>query len=324
MGTKVIFDNTCCSSCNTNPITTENIETNYNAMSDKFLMPIENNYNLLLKIPFNEYVKVLLSFSQSGPFSMNTNINKNNNTLTAITFQMLDEPITEEVFNNFLTNKIISNDLLYNYTLENDKQTLTLFKDLLIETYRDFRKNFSIYSEDKYNIVRKYHLLALGMVYCSGKIKDKTELIFKLFKSSSSTITMNNRGNNCLYRSQDLNRFMLSCFLFPSCCQVFARMRMAMKYPFLGDISKEDMLSILDAFELSDLERLVKIVNGVLFKEKSCLNMKEFSDVVKDNKMEWMFCPSGIRFNLEKFNDVKDRSAFIPADAETKSESERS
>ena len=179
MGTKVIFDNTCCSSCNTNQITTENIETNYNAMSDKFLMPIENNYNLLLKIPFTEYVKVLLSFSQSGPFSMNPNINKNNNTLTAITFQMLDEPITEEVFNNFLTNKIISNDLLYNYTLENDKQTLTLFKDLLIETYRDFRKNFSIYSEDKYNIVRKYHLLALGMVYCSGKIKDKTELIFK-------------------------------------------------------------------------------------------------------------------------------------------------
>ena len=315
MGTKVIFDNTCCSSCNTKPIATEEVDTNYNAMSDKFLMPIENSYNLLLKIPFNEYLKVLLSFSQSGPFSMSPNSGKSSAS-AAITFQMLDEPISEEVFKNFLTSRIVSNDLLYNYTLENDKQTITLFKDLLVETYRDFRKNFSIYSEDKYNIVRKYHLLALGMVYCSGKVKDKTELIFKLFKSSSNP--------NCLYRSQDLNRFMLSCFLFPSCCQVFARMRMAMKYPFLGDISKEDMLSILDAFELSDLERLVKIVNGVLFKQKSCLTTKELLDVVQDNKMEWMFCPSGIRFNLEKFNDVKDRSAFIPADAETKSDSEKS
>ena len=131
-------------------------------------------------------------------------------------------------------------------------------------------------------------------------------------------------SNNNFHKSQELNRFMLSCFLIPSCCQVFVRMKMAMKYPFLGDISKEDMLSILDAFELNDLERLVGIVNGMFFKEKNFITYKEYTEVFQNNKLEWMFCPSGIRYNLEKFNDVKDRSAFIPVEEETKSESSRS
>lgn len=314
MGTQTIITNNCCVSCNNAPIEKENFNINYNAMSDKFLMPIENTYNLLLKIPFDEYVKALISFSQSGPLSMNPNANRNNKQKNIISFEMLDEPVNEEVFNNFISNKLIANDVLYNFTLENDRQTITIFKDLLIETYRDFKKNFSIYSEDKYNIVRKYHLLSIGIVYCTGKIKDKMEMIFKIFKNS----------NNNFHKSQELNRFMLSCFLIPSCCQVFVRMKMAMKYPFLGDISKEDMLSILDAFELNDLERLVGIVNGMFFKEKNFITYKEYTEVFQNNKLEWMFCPSGIRYNLEKFNDVKDRSAFIPVEEETKSESSRS
>ena len=314
MGNQNLFETSCCVSCRNTPIETENVNTNYNAMSDKFLMPIENSYNLLLKIPFSEYVKVLLSFSQCGPLSMNTNTNTNNNNSgnNNISFAMLDEPINDDVFNNFISNKIIANDVLYNFTLENDHQTITIFKDLLIETYRDFKKNFAIYSEDKYNITRKYHLLALGVVYCSGKLKDKIDFIFKLFKNS----------NNNFHKSQELNRFMLSCFLLPSCCQVFARMKMAMKYPFLGDISKEDMLSILDAFELSDLERLVGIVNGMFFKEKNFINYNEYIEVFQFNKLEWMLCPSGIRFNLEKFNDVKNNSKSIThSNDETKSES---
>lgn len=312
MGNQNLFETSCCVSCRNTPIETENVNTNYNAMSDKFLMPIENSYNLLLKIPFSEYVKVLLSFSQCGPLSMNTNSHNNNSVNNNISFAMLDEPINDDVFNNFISNKIIANDVLYNFTLENDHQTITIFKDLLIETYRDFKKNFAIYSEDKYNITRKYHLLALGVVYCSGKLKDKIDFIFKLFKNS----------NHNFHKSQELNRFMLSCFLLPSCCQVFARMKMAMKYPFLGDISKEDMLSILDAFELSDLERLVGIVNGMFFKEKNFINYNEYIEIFQCNKLEWMLCPSGIRFNLEKFNDVKNNAKSIThSNDETKSES---
>ena len=97
---------------------------------------------------------------------------------------------------------------------------------------------------------------------------------------------------------------------------------MAMKYPFLGDISKEDMLSILDAFELSDLERLVGIVNGMFFKEKNFINYNEYIEIFQCNKLEWMLCPSGIRFNLEKFNDVKNNAKSIThSNDETKSES---
>ena len=311
MGNQTILENSCCVSCRNTPIETEHVNTNYNAMSDKFLMTIENSYNLLLKIPFNEYAKVLLSFSQSGPLSTSSNSTPNNKSANNVSFAMLDEPISDDVFQHFISNKIIANDVLYNFTLENDHQTIMIFKDLLIETYRDFKKNFAIYSEDKYNITRKYHLLALGIVYCSGRVRDKVDFIFKLFKNS----------NNNFHKSQELNRFMLSCFLLPSCCQVFARMKMAMKYPFLGDISKEDMLSILDAFELSDLERLVGIVNGMLFKEKNFVNYNEYIEVFQYNKLEWMLCPSGIRFNLEKFNDVKNNSKLIHSNDETKSES---
>ena len=76
--------------------------------------------------------------------------------------------------------------------------------------------------------------------------------------------------NNCI------DKFLICLFLIPSCCQVNLRMKLAVRYPFLGDISKEDMISILDAFELVDIERLVGICNKTFFKEKKELTHDEF------------------------------------------------
>ncbi len=82
-------------------------------------------------------------------------------------------------------------------------------------------------------------------------------------------------------------------------------MKLAVKYPSLGDISKQDMISILDAFELVDIERLVGICNKSFFKEKKELSHEEFIGAFDEKDLQWMLKASGIRANLEKNNDVK-------------------
>ena len=64
-------------------------------------------------------------------------------------------------------------------------------------------------------------------------------------------------------------------------------MKLAVKYPSLGDISKQDMISILDAFELVDIERLVGICNKSFFKEKKELSHEEFKRFTMDAKGKW-------------------------------------
>ena len=292
MGNNATVQNSCCL-CRHQQIEKETIQEKYNAFSDTFLSPIEDKYNLLKLIPFPEYANLLFQFNQSAQILSNNTVMKR--AKKPFSIETFNESFGEDILNNFLENKIVTNDTFYNYTIENDNQTIPIFKDLILETYKELRKKFEIYSEDKFNIIKKYHCLALGLIYCTGKNREKMEFFFKMFKNQ----------NNNFHKSQQLNKFLIGLFLIPSCCQVFVRMKLAGKYPFLGDISKEDMLSILDAFELSDIERLVGIFNKIFFKEKDFVNHDEFVDIFEKKELWWMFKSSGIRFNLEKYNDTK-------------------
>ena len=287
MGTNAIMHNSCCT-CRQAPPEREKDICNYNAYSDTYLTPIEDNYNLLQKISFNEFITNFLQFNQTGPLLSNQL-----NTVAHV----LNQPIGEEVFKSFVESKIKSSDRLYNYTNDEDNNqfTLKVFNDYMIETYRELRKNFANYSEDKFNIIKKYNLLPLGIIYCEGRNKEKIEFIYKVFKNE----------NNNIQKSQEFNKFLISLFLIPSCCQVNVRMKLAVKYPSLGDISKEDMISILDAFELVDIERLVGICNKSFFSEKKELSHEEFVEAFNEKDLNWMLKASGIRANLEKNNDVK-------------------
>lgn len=294
MGNNAIMQNSCCA-CRQAPVDNGKDICNYNAYSDVYLSPIEDNYNLLQKISFNEFVSKLLQFNQTGPILSNNITNQF--TAISVSSHVMNQPFSEETFKSFIETKIITSDKLYNYTNDEDSNQLTLkvFNEYLLETYRELRKNFSNYSEDKFNIIKKYNLIPLGIIYCDGRNKEKIEFIYKAFKNE----------NNNIQKSQEFNKFMICLFLIPSCCQVYVRMKLAVKYPTLGDISKQDMISILDAFELVDIERLVGICNKTFFKEKKELSHDEFIEAFDTKDLNWMLKASGIRANLEKNNDVK-------------------
>ena len=290
MGTNAITQNSCCA-CSQAPQEQEKDICNYNAYSDTYLSPIEDNYNLLQKITINEFITNFLQFNQTGP------ILSNQLSALGVSAHVMNQPIGEDVFKNFIDSKIKTSDKLYNYTNDEDNNqfTLKVFNDYMLETYRELRKNCANYSEDKFNIIKKYNLLPLGIIYCEGRNKEKIEFIYKVFKNE----------NNNIQKSLEFNNFLICLFLIPSCCQVNVRMKLAVKYPSLGDISKQDMISILDAFELVDIERLVGICNKSFFKEKKELSHEEFIGAFDEKDLQWMLKASGIRANLEKNNDVK-------------------
>ena len=294
MGNNAIMQNSCCT-CHQAPPEREKDICNYNAYSDTYLSPIEDTYNLLQKISFNEYVTKLFQFNQTVPILSN-NITSQY-TAIKVSSHVMNQPLSEDAFISFIKSSILTSDKLYNYLNDEDinNQLIQVFNDYLIETYRELRKNFTNYSEDKFNIIKKYNLLPLGIIYCDGSNKEKIELIYKAFINE----------NNTIQKSEQWNKFLICLFLIPSCCQVNIRMKLAVKYPSLGDISKEDMISILDAFELVDIERLVGICNKTFFKEKKELTHDEFVEIFDKKDMNWMLKASGIRANLEKNNDLK-------------------
>lgn len=294
MGNNAIMQNSCCT-CRQAPPEREKDICNYNAYSDAFLSPIEDTYNLLQNISFNEFVTKLFQFNQTVPI-LSSNITSQSTALK-ISSHVMNQPLSEDAFKSFIKSNILTSDKLYNYTNDedNNNQLIQVFNDYLLETYRELRKSFSNYSEDKFNIIKKYNLLPLGIIYCDGSNKEKIEFLFKVF--------INEKNN--IQKSEQLKKFLICLFLIPSCCQVNLRMKLAVRYPFLGDISKEDMISILDAFELVDIERLVGICNKTFFKEKKELTHDEFIEIFDRKDLNWMLKASGIRANLEKNNDLK-------------------
>jgi len=68
---------------------------------------------------------------------------------------------------------------------------------------------------------------------------------------------------------------------------------------------EEQIQKLLDAFEVNDILRLRQVFLDDFFKGKEQLNRNEFNAKFGQNQFEWIFIPEGIRFMLEKNNDVK-------------------
>lgn len=268
-------------------------KTKYEANSDKFLISVEKKYNLLQYVPFQEYYNALINFNE-GSGTISTNMDSYQSKLDD--YGMLEEPISEEAFSNFMESKIIPLDCLYNFRLEKNNKILTIFRDILSETYKNLEKNYIKYSDDKRNIIRKHHLLALGFLYCKGQKYVKIESFFKIFKGKKDNFP----------QTTQLNNFLLGLFLIPSCCLVYVRMKLGIKYLNFGEIAKSDILFILSAFELKDIERLLMIFYKAFFELKTEMTHEEFIQKFVSKNFGWLFQPSGIRFYLEKYNDTDD------------------
>jgi hypothetical protein len=160
------------------------------------------------------------------------------------------------MLSSFIDNRIIPNDSLYEYNQDRQSRILSIFKDLIIETYRDLKKNFYIYSEDKYDIIKKYHFIAMGVVYCKGKYHDKLELIFQMFKNENMFHDIDEFNSSVI--RDDASKYVINNRNNQNNLDVFNRLHKGNKIKELG----------------------VKIVNVKMPRERK-FNLNQYSDIEK-------------------------------------------
>ena len=109
-----------------------------------------------------------------------------------------------------------------------------------------------------------------------------------------------------LFKSDELSDFLLSLFLIPSYCMLFARGKVGNKIPGLGEFTKATAKEYIDFSELKDCENLVNITNERIFGENDTISYGVFKGkfVDEDNSknISYIFSPKGIRYMLKENN----------------------
>lgn len=311
MGNNPLINEACCRCSNKKDSYKDSSDFQYQSYSDTFLLKIEANYNLLTKINFNDYINQLLEFEQSS-----TTLTGSMDSLSRMfEIEQFNEPIPLDNFTSFLDSRIINRDELYNYRLDNNDETLKIFKELMTEIYTYLKKHFKPYSEDKYNIIRKYHLLALGFLYCPGTGREKMEMLFKFFKNSKGF----------LQKTTKFVKFLIGLFLIPSICLINVRMKFNGKFPLADKVEQGDMSQVINYFEKIDVERLVGSFIKQFFYEKQQIDKYEFENIFVEKEYWWMFKPSGIRHYIEKMKaNMQKKQIRLDAIVEMRTEDEYS
>ena len=264
-----------------------NLRSSYPALSNKYLK-IESKYNFLAFMPFWEYSSLLCKYNHSNAtVSYETEMNE----YLSFTSDNFNKVFEETDLQCFIEYKLVKSEYLY-VKLGKDDTLFTIFRDFLLFSYKGLNQILKKYCKNHQYELKRYHALALGLVYCGGRNREKINFLFNTFKDDDDK----------LKQSEKLNEFLKVMFLIPSYCLAFARKKMGEKYELFGEIKKELLSAIIDAFEMRDVERLVNIYNTTLF-EKGSLNKEEFVNCFKMKDIGWLLSPSGIRFALEENND---------------------
>lgn len=264
-----------------------NLRTSYPALSNKYLK-IESKYNFLVYLPFWEYSTLLCKYNNS-----NATISYDVEMKDFLSYSVdeFNETFEETDLQCFIEYKLVKNENLYVKLGKNDT-FYTIFRDFLLFSYKGLNQILKKYSPNHQYTLKRYHALALGLVYCGGRNREKINFLFHSFKDE----------NNKLNPSEQLNEFLKIMFLIPSYCLAFARKKLGEKYELFGELKKDLLSAIINAFEMRDVERLVNIYNATLF-EKRTLTKEEFVNCFKTKDIGWLLSSSGIRFALEENND---------------------
>lgn len=226
------------------------LKSSYSALSNNYLK-IESQYNYLNKIPFTEFAVLLSKFTDMTA-TINYDLNKPIDIFHKSKFYSMN--FDEGQFQSFIETKIFKSDALYE-VLGKDEIASSIFRDMFLETYRGVQQILRKYLKDKTFVLKKYHILAIGIIYCGGRNREKINFLFECFK--------NDEGK--LINSDEFKDFLKTMFLIPSYGLVAARRKLGKKYENIGEIPLNEIAVIINAFEMKDIERLVGIFGNVLF-----------------------------------------------------------
>ena len=267
----------------------------YSSTFDKEFSKLESIYNYLTFITFKDFIYVL------NNYSLETAVNEedyNNKELKLD--RILTDNISIDEFQSFVENKIFKHPVVI-YKLNEISNTIC--KDNLLEIYKSLNKKLIQFDKEngkneENNRIKKYNILAFGVLYCSGTNISKIKNIFEIFKNKSS--------NNIEKDSKEFNDFILSLCLIPAYCTIYSRNKLGNYTKELGEIQTDLLKKILDKSELKDSVNLYNIVINRIFPE----NKKEIDVYVwkslfenKENGIGFILNPKGIR-NMIELNNV--------------------
>lgn len=277
----------------------------YENEEDKYYKLQETKYNLLNKINFEDYFYSLINFSNENA-TLEDDYNKVPNFIKNINFydnpDTLYELFSTEIFQSFLENKIFKHKALYEIANQNEQlknifkeEFLQLISALGLKLAQD-AKSKNDETADKNTIVKKIHVIAIGILFCSGANFMKLKILFNTFKDSNGKIN----------KSDKFNEFLLALALIPSYCQLSARNKFSKNYQNeFGEFDPEIVKNLINYYELKDCQNLVNIMNNELFGEENSLEYDQFKakfDSSNEKSVGYMLTPKGIRYKIKKHN----------------------
>ena len=266
----------------------------YKSTYDKEFSKLESIYNYLTFITFKDFIYVL------NKYSLETAVNEEDYNNKELNFDnILIDNISIDEFQSFIENKIFKHPVVI-YKLNEISNTIC--KDNLLEIYKSLNKKLIQFDKENNNNnnnnnrIKKYNILAFGVLFCNGKNISKIKNIFEIFKNKTT--------NNLEKNSYEFNDFILSLCLIPAYCTIYSRNKLNDNYNNeLGDFDTDLLKKILDASELKDSVNLSKIVIDKIFDSEN-VGYEKWENLFNDeeNGIGFILCPKGIRNLLEKNN----------------------
>lgn len=267
----------------------------FSSNADKELSKLESNYNLLREITFSDFVCALTRFNMSNATVPEDYSNKPKS--YSRDAEYYNESFTSDMFQSFIENKVFKHPQIYTKAGENE--TLAgICKDTLLEVHKALASKLKQYAKDnnlpkEEDVIKKYHIMAIGLLYCSGSNISKIRFLFDLFSESQK-----------FSKSEALKSFLLGLYIIPAYCMIFARNKIGTKFSEIGEFDKATLKGLLDACELKDSIHLVDVTLESVFPFDQGMNYEQFKHLFarKEESVGWLLTAKGVRALLEKNN----------------------
>ena len=261
----------------------------YSSTHDSFFNEIEGKYNILTYIQLIDYINLLEYYSLE---TATLQFDRPLRTQFSSKDVFLSQPMSIENFQSFIENKLFKIPEIYEMWGNNEVE-FDVFKTVFLEVHKSLElklnQNFGEKTDDR---IKKRNLIPLGILYCVSSVVSKIKLIFDIFKND----------NGLFVQSNELNEYLLSSFIISSYCIVSARRKVSNSHHQFPELTKEQLIQMVQVSELKDSQNLVNVFNKSFF-DKEAFTWEEYRkkfEIV--NGFQWILSSKGIRKKLEENN----------------------
>ena len=272
------------------PITEkEIIAYKYTSTHDIYYNDIEGKFNILTYIQLIDYINLLEYYSSE---TATLQFNQPLKTQFSSKDAFLSQPISIDHFQSFIENQLFKIPEIYEMW-GNNELSLNIFKIAFLEVYSSLQLKLNQKYESKIeDRIKKINLIPLGILFCVSNVVSKIKLIFDLFKNE----------NGLFIKSNELDEYLFCSFIISSYCLVSARKKVGIHYENIPELTREDIIKLVEVSELKDSNNLVNKFNKNFFNKEE-LTWEEYRSKFENiDGFQWILSSKGIRKKLEENN----------------------